>query len=265
MTAIPVPADGLNDYARQYACMAIAAEAGVAPRLLFADAGTGIAVIEHVEARPPPRREILLSKAAFLLGRLHAAPAFPPLVDFPEGVAQLVARLQDLDLVDDIALEPVLAFWAELRPACRWGEDGLVASHNDPNPGNLIWDGDRLWLIDWQAAFRNDPFVDLAIVCNYLGPGPQDEAVLLEGYFSQAADEDRLQRLRLMRQVCRIYYGAVLMSSAAGWSPPPGARRLEGPSLPEISAAIGADRAILAQPSGRFAYGAAMLKEALAT
>src|SRR5437868_4814185 len=80
------PADGLNDYGRQYACMAIAAEAGVSPRLLSADADTGVAVIEHVEARPLPRREALLPRAASLLRRLHLAPVFPPLIDFPEGV-----------------------------------------------------------------------------------------------------------------------------------------------------------------------------------
>ena len=137
------PPDGLNDPARQYACMAIAAEAGVAPALLFADPDAGVGLVEQIEARPLPPREILLEAAAGLFRRLHAAPVFPPLVDFPDGVAQLIARLQGLDLVEASALAPLLENWPRLLGDCRWGEEGLVASHNDPNPRNLIWDGRR--------------------------------------------------------------------------------------------------------------------------
>jgi hypothetical protein len=258
------PPDGLNDYGRQYACMAAAAGAGVCPRLLFADAETGVAVIEHIAAWPLPDRAVVLREAADLLRRLHAAPLFPPLIDFPDGVERLIERLRGLDLVDAGALAPVLALWAELRAACRWGEDGLVSSHNDPNPRNLIWDGGRLWLIDWEAAFRNDPFVDLAIVANYFGGAPGEDEALLQRYLGAPPGERQRAKLLLMRQVCRIYYGVILINSAAGWTPTPQMRRLQGQGQPEIGAAIAAGRVNLGDPAGRFAYGAATLRQALA-
>ena len=261
---IDKPPDGLNDPARQYACMGIASEVGAAPKLLFADAVAGVSLVERIEARPLPARRELLEAAAALLHRLHAAPAFPPLIDFPEGVAQLIVRLQGLDLVDPAALAPLLELWPRLRADCRWGEDGLVASHNDPNPRNLIWDGQRLWLIDWEAAFRNDPFVDLAIMANYMAPGPDDDAALLEAYLGRRPTAARLERLRSMRRLCRVYYGVVLINTAMGWRPPPGARRLEVAPLHEISAEIAAGRVTLAAPHERFAYGAAMLNRVLA-
>ena len=31
-------------------------------------------------------------------------------------------------------------------------------------PSNILFDGERLWLIDWESAYRNDPLVDVAIV-----------------------------------------------------------------------------------------------------
>ena len=253
------PPDGLNDPVRQYACMAIAADAGVCPRLLFADAQAGVALVEHVESRPRPDRSTMLREAGAMLRRLHAAPAFPPLVDFPDGLDQLIARLQALDLVDAAALAPLLNRWSELRAACRWGEDGLVASHNDPNPRNLIWDGRRLWLVDWEAAFLNDPMIDLAIIANYFAPGDADDAALLNVYLGSSPDRRRLQRLGLMRQVCRIYYGVMMINASAGWTPPPAARRLQAPPHDQVVADIAAGRITLAEPAERFAYGAAML------
>jgi thiamine kinase-like enzyme len=43
-------------------------------------------------------------------------------------------------------------------------QQGWVSSHNDSIPSNILFDGDRLWLIDWESAYRNDPLVDVAIV-----------------------------------------------------------------------------------------------------
>jgi thiamine kinase-like enzyme len=30
----------------------------------------------------------------------------------------------------------------------------LVSSHNDLNPNNVLFEGERAWLIDWELAFR---------------------------------------------------------------------------------------------------------------
>ena len=259
------PPNGLNDPHRQYLCMAAAAEAGVAPPVLFADPASGVALIQDVPVQPMPGRAVVLGELSVLLRRLHATPLFPPLVDFPEGVDQLVGQLECLDLVDPAALASFRERWSELRRTCRWGEDGLVSCHNDLNPRNILWDGQRLWLIDWEAAFRNDPYVDLGIAANYFTAGPADQDALIEGYFGAPADDDQRARLFLMQQVCRVYYGAVLMASAAGgWAPSPEARRLEGPSLAEIGGAIAQGRVDLADPAARFDYGAAMLRQMLA-
>ena len=49
-----------------------------------------------------------------------------------------------------------------IREAYPWDAAALVSSHNDPNPANILFDGERLWLIDWETAYRNDPLVDVA-------------------------------------------------------------------------------------------------------
>jgi thiamine kinase-like enzyme len=46
--------------------------------------------------------------------------------------------------------------------------ENFVSSHNDVLPRNILFDGNRLWLIDWEGAYRNDPLVDLATALDNL-------------------------------------------------------------------------------------------------
>jgi hypothetical protein len=60
-----------------------------------------------------------------------------------------------------------------------WDEANHVSSHNDPNSRNILFDGTRLWLVDWETAFRNERFADLAILVDSLAPSPELEHELL--------------------------------------------------------------------------------------
>ena len=72
-------------------------------------------------------------------------------------------------------LDPHVARLEQLREAYDAGLAGLVSSHNDPVPSNILFDGKRLWLIDWESAYRNDPLVDVAIVLDNLARSPELE------------------------------------------------------------------------------------------
>ena len=99
----------------------------------------------------------MLRELAELVRRLQATPPFPLLGDFFDGVDQLLARLITLDLLEPSAMEPHLQRYGLVRDACRRRAPASVSSHNDLNPRNVLYDGQRLWLVDWEAAFRNDP------------------------------------------------------------------------------------------------------------
>ena len=43
----------------------------------------------------------------------------------------------------------------------------MVSSPNDLfKPDNILFDGQGVWLVDWEAAFLNDRYADLAVVAN---------------------------------------------------------------------------------------------------
>jgi thiamine kinase-like enzyme len=117
---------------------------------------------------------------------LRIAEAYQALAE-----AQGVAIPPEYELADAIARRVELALIVSpvrLRPC-----------HNDLLPGNLIDDGARMRIVDWEYAGMGDRYFDLGNLAVNNGLGPEQEALLLESYFGAEASAVRLETLRLMR------------------------------------------------------------------
>ena len=189
----------------QYQSMRIAADAGIAPRLYYADEDSRVAVIDHVETRPlgsfPGGPPALARALGELLRRLQATEVFPYFVDYPAIVARLWAHVCRTGLFADGVLDPVNERLAEIRGAYVWDRAHSVSCHNDPVPANILYDGKRLWLIDWESAYRNDPLVDVAIMSDHFARTEELQAALLQAWLGRAPDAALLARL--WAHVCR--------------------------------------------------------------
>jgi len=86
-----------------------------------------------------------------------------------------------------------------------------VSCHNDLKPENILFDGNHAWLVDWEAAFSNDRYVDLAVVANFVVTNDAEEETYLRTYFGEAVSEYRRARFYLMRQLLHMFYPAFLM------------------------------------------------------
>lgn len=65
------------------------------------------------------------------------------------------------------------------------GAIGLAFCHNDLLPANLIDDGQRLWLIDWDYGGFNSPLFDLANLASNNHLAQDQERWLLQAYFER--------------------------------------------------------------------------------
>ena len=50
------------------------------------------------------------------------------------------------------ALDPRTEHLARLRETYVWDTTASVSRHNDPVPRNVLFDGQRLWMIDWSLS-----------------------------------------------------------------------------------------------------------------
>ena len=137
-----------------------------------------------------------------------------------------------------------------------------VLSHNDVNPGNLIYDGERLLLVDWDVAGPNDPFYDLAAAALFLRmDGPTSEA-LLSAYEGRPVVrlEDRFIWNRcLVGVLCGAFF---LQSARRNGHAGSIAETLDtAPSLLECYQRLRAGAFTLGSGEGQWAFGLALVKE----
>jgi aminoglycoside phosphotransferase (APT) family kinase protein len=211
------PSPMRNPY--QYQSMRIASEAGIAPRLYYADEDSRVAVIDYVAQQPlhlypggPLKRAQALGT---LLRELGSTPSFPHHVDYPDIVTRLWAHVCRTGLFAAGVLDGVNQHLAEIREAYVWDRAESVSGHNDPVPNNVLFDGKRLWLIDWENGWRNDPLVDVSIVSDHLARGPELQEALLLAWCGRAPDEGLRTRLKLARALTHLFYAGVCFSASA--------------------------------------------------
>jgi aminoglycoside phosphotransferase (APT) family kinase protein len=203
----------------QYDSMRFAAEAGIAPRIHYLDAADRVVMMDFIEDRPlqayPGGRGGLARAVGAMLRKLQALPLFAPFMDYPDVVDRLWRHVGNTGLFADGVLDAASQRLADIRKAYAVEPENHVSSHNDVLPRNLLFDGERLWLIDWENAYRNDPLVDLATALDNFAPSPQLEDVLLAASLGRAPDRRLRERLALVRSLTRLFYAGVLFSASA--------------------------------------------------
>jgi aminoglycoside phosphotransferase (APT) family kinase protein len=258
--------DALRDPHRGHACLKLAAEGCLAPRVRYADPDDGVAITDYIEPRSlsldyAGTRKDLVVELAQTVRTLHAIDGFPPLVDYLDGLSELVDQAARSGVVAAETLAAPLTAWARLREVCKRLKPQPVSSHNDLNPRNLLYDGRRIWLIDWEAAFRADRYVDLSSIANVYAADPEGEALLLRTYFGREATAAERARLYLFRQVSHVFHAAVFVVGATGQAR---AETLDGPELDAIHQGLSLGEPLLDAPEGRLIYGLARLRTATA-
>ncbi len=242
----------------QYRAMRIAAKAGIAPRILHIDEASRVAVIDFIGEQPlenyPGGPRALAQALGELLARMQATTPFPRFVEYPDIVARLWAHVCRTGLFAPDVLDAHTEHLAHTREAYVRDPQKSVSSHNDPLPRNILFDGKRLWMIDWESAYRNDPLVDVAIMLDNFAPSPELEDVLLQAWLGRAPDRALRERLAPVRALTCLYYAGVLFSASAAAAAAMGDTDLEAPTLAELQQAI---------RDGRLKPGAAETKHVL--
>jgi thiamine kinase-like enzyme len=178
--------------------------AGLSPEVVHAEPGA--MVFRHVEGRTlapeDVRAEAMLARIVPLLRRCHRelprhfrGPApmfwvFQVLRDYAARLAEEGHRLAG-DLPRYLA--------AAERLEAAVGPIEVVFGHNDLLAANLIDDGARLWLVDWEYAGFNSPLFDLGGLASNNELAPNLEERLLELYFDAPVTDDLRRRYAAMK------------------------------------------------------------------
>ncbi len=198
-----IPVHGVKRF-NELAASQAAHRAGISPAVLYSE--PGVMVLEYIDgqalAPEDVRDEKNLSSIIDLVKTCHVEiPKYfkgPALVFWVFQVVRDYANsLNECSSPWVDELGGLQAKAAQLESDV--GKINLVFGHNDLLCANLINDGKRLWLIDWDYAGFNSPLFDLGGLASNNGFDADLEAFLLERYFSQAPDSALFKQYSAMK------------------------------------------------------------------
>lgn len=169
---------------REVAASRAAFEAGLSPEIVHAE--PGLTVLRFVEARTFTEADLRRDavRIVALLKTCHREVAHrlrgPANSFWPFHVIRDYVRLIEAD--------PKYLALADRLEAAQVPLP-VVFGHNDLLPGNLLDDGTRLWLIDWEYAGFGTAMFDLANLSSNGCFTAADDRVLLDAYFDGKTDD----------------------------------------------------------------------------
>lgn len=181
--------DSLDAWKQRLEIQQRAAEAGVAPRVLHHDETRRAVLSELVVNRGftpllfnPQTRDGAIRQLGETIRKVHSLPIPATAVwrDPRELIAPMRARLATFTVPSFVrtTIDRVLSETPPPR------ERPLVTSHNDLNPSNVVFDGERVLLLDWDMSGPNDHFYDLAAVAMFLRMDDATASALIAAYDS---------------------------------------------------------------------------------
>jgi thiamine kinase-like enzyme len=172
------------DRRSECAVLRTVAAAGLAPGVRACRPAAGLLVTRFIEGRTwdaaDARSPDNIRRVAGCLRRLHDLPE-------PDGVHEVDYARQAARLAADQPAHDATSAGLARRAAeafARIGDGGYATTlcHNDLHHLNLLDDGDRLWLVDWEYGGRGHPLFDLASFLTLHDLGPDPTETFLEAY-----------------------------------------------------------------------------------
>jgi thiamine kinase-like enzyme len=178
--------------------------AGISPEVIYNE--VGILVLEYIQSQTLTaemvRTQSMLERILPLVKSCHQELpkhfrgaalifwVFHVIRDYAstlkEGQSQYVSLLPEL-------LEAAQVLEQASNPA------QIVFGHNDLLAANILDDGSRLWLIDWDYAGFNSPLFDLGGLASNNGFSEKQEVWMLENYFEKPTNDSLLREYQAMK------------------------------------------------------------------
>jgi len=264
---VSAPSTPLTEFQRTLSQLRLAADAGLAPTIVHVDETRRAILTAFIVDRSFPAlyfdaqtRPAALGLLGRMLRRLHDLPAPQARSKLPEEfLGELWPGLAAAGSLPPFVHEALARVREEPAPVC---ERALVLSHNDVNPTNLAFDGERLFLLDWDASGLNDPLYDLATISVFLRMDADACRALLAAHDDAAVavlPARFIYNQRLVSALC----GATFLHLArqAGHTGASGGETLaSAPSLSEVYQRARSGALSFAAPDGQWQFGLALVK-----
>ena len=211
-----LPGLGTEEYidrTNEAAAAVAAAQAGVSPEVLHADAATGLMLTRFIPGAAT------MTPDAFAARKGSPARAGQAFAQLHQSGAAFPARFELFAMIDeylgllagkDVALPPgyhdVLAEAEAVRAALSARPLPQAPCHCDPLCENFLDTGARMWVVDWEYSGMNDPMWDLGDLSVEAGFDTDQEAEMMQAYFGHAPSPQDQGRMVIYKAMCDLLW-----------------------------------------------------------
>lgn len=249
-------------WAQQLLIMRRAADRGIAPAIAHVDEAAHAIASVRLQALPlaaalgnPTQRDAAIGSIVTQLRTLHAIDTTGVHERDPIAFAReqyAVQRVRPGFPAWLAVLDPIFDSAAAILARDR----RRAVSHNDINPGNVLWDGARAWLVDWEVAGLAHPFYDLATLAMFIRLDDTAAHALLAMQEQRAIDDADRATFAALRRLAALLCGLVFTSMLPDLNALPN----KPPTLLELYGELRAGKLSLQDANGRAAFAAALLR-----
>ncbi len=196
-------------------CQHAAAAAGLAPAPLCLNNHQHILISDYIAEGTAltlngPRLALLANKVA----RLHNLRVQTPLLHPSRYLRQLLKHTEQQ------SVEPAASLFAALQHSAEQLaqlEQDTVLCHMDLHPGNLLWAGQKIWMLDFEYAQLADSSFDLAALCLHFQLSAEQQQQLIRVYWQERCFNERGRQQRLAVTMAQRLKLAKILYSGFCW------------------------------------------------
>ena len=211
-----IPGKGTEDYIDRAVEMhnaRVAANADVSAEVIYADAESGVMLSRHIDGITTMTPELFASREG---AAARAGLAFKKMHDWSEPFEfrfELFAMIDDyLKILDQRKAElpegyaNVVEAAQPVREALNAHPAKLAPCHCDPLCENLLDNGERMWIVDWEYSGMNDPMWDLGDLSVEAGLTPAQDGELIEAYCGGEPSAADFGRMIIYKAMCDLLW-----------------------------------------------------------
>jgi thiamine kinase-like enzyme len=171
----------------EYHNTAAAAAAGAGPPVIEYRPADGVLVIGYIEGRPLSNADLAspdaVRRVAQACRRLHSAQSCGNKFDIFTLQLSYLGVIREWGFRLPAGYADLMPRFEEARRALAVRPERAVPCHNDLLAGNMIDDGERIWLIDYEYSGNNDPCFELGNLAAECQLTVDGLAELVGGYY----------------------------------------------------------------------------------
>ena len=191
----------------------VAAKVGVSPKVIYANADSGIMItetVQNIETMSPDlfkERKEAPKRAGLALAKLHnSGETFEFRFELFSMIDEYLAILSNKNVDFPDGYHEVVNAARPIKELLEKTNLPLAPCHCDPLCENFLDDGSIMWIVDWEYSGMNDPIWDLGDLSVEAGMSNLQDLELLQAYFGRDPTDQETARMIIYKAMCDLLW-----------------------------------------------------------